>query len=88
MKSLIVQIITLITTLIFMMDTTFDFVTTTSMPSWCAGYPTGQKYSLELMFANFRAVKIAKDLNPLKITSNRLYMPEYNQGVKLLTITP
>ena len=35
-------------------------------------YPTGQKYSLELMFAKFATVKIAKDLNPLKITSNRL----------------
>ena len=35
-------------------------------------YPTGQKYSLELMFAKFATAKIAKDLNPLKISSNRL----------------
>ena len=81
MNSLIVQMITLITTLIFMMDTTYDFETTTSMPSWCTGYPTGQKFSLELMFAKFAAVKIAKDLNPLKIICNRLYMPENNTRV-------
>ena len=30
-------------------------------------YPTGQKYSLELMFAKFATAKIAKDLNPLKV---------------------
>ena len=35
-------------------------------------YPTGQKYSLELMFAKFATAKIAKDLNPLKISSNKL----------------
>ena len=35
-------------------------------------YPTGQNYSLELMFAKFATAKIAKDLNPLKQTSNRL----------------
>ena len=35
-------------------------------------YPTGQKYSLELMFAKFATVKIAKDLTPQKITYNRL----------------
>ena len=35
-------------------------------------YPTGQKYSLGLMFAKFATAKIAKDLNPLKITSTRL----------------
>ena len=29
-------------------------------------YPTGQKYSLHLMFAKFATAKIAKDLNPLK----------------------
>ena len=29
-------------------------------------YPTGQKHSLELMFAKFATVKIAKDLNPTK----------------------
>ena len=29
-------------------------------------YPTGQKYSLELIFAKFATAKIAKDLNPLK----------------------
>ena len=34
-------------------------------------YPTGQKYSLELMFAKFATAKIAKDLNPLKISPNR-----------------
>ena len=33
-------------------------------------YPTGQKYTLELMFAKFATVKIAKDLNPLKISPN------------------
>ena len=31
-------------------------------------YPTGQKYSLELMFAKFTITKITKDLNPLKPT--------------------
>ena len=41
-------------------------------------YPTGQKYSLELMFAKFATAKIAKDLNPLKITITRLYMPANN----------
>ena len=44
-------------------------------------YPTGQNYSLELMFAKFATAKIANDLNPLKQTSNRLYMPENNNGV-------
>ena len=28
-------------------------------------YPTGQKYSVELMFVKFATAKIAKDLNPL-----------------------
>ena len=44
-------------------------------------YPTGQNYSLELMFAKFATAKIAKDLNPLKITSTRLYMPANNTSV-------
>ena len=44
-------------------------------------YPTGQKYSLELMFAKFATVKIAKDQNPLKINSNRFNMPENNTTV-------
>ena len=35
-------------------------------------YPTGQKYSLELIFAKFVTAKIAKYLNPLNISSNRL----------------
>ena len=35
-------------------------------------YPTGQKYSLELMFAKFATAKIAKYLNPQKISFNRL----------------
>ena len=35
-------------------------------------YPTGQKYSLELMFAKFATAKIVKDLNPKKISFNRL----------------
>ena len=30
-------------------------------------YPTGLKYSLELMFAKFATAKIAKDLIPLKV---------------------
>ena len=30
-------------------------------------YPTGQKDSLELMFAKFATAKIANDLNPLKV---------------------
>ena len=38
----------------------------------CQRYPTGQKYSLGLMFAKFATAKIGKDLNPLKITYNRL----------------
>ena len=44
-------------------------------------YPTGQNYSLELMFAEFATAKIAKDLNPLKQSTNRLQMPEDNIGV-------
>ena len=35
----------------------------------CLNYPTGQKYSLELIFAKFATAKIAKDLNLLKISS-------------------
>ena len=42
--------------------------------SYNTTYPTGQKYSLELMFAKFAIAKIAKDLNPLKISNTRLYM--------------
>ena len=38
---------------------------------------------MELMFAKFATAKIAKDLNPLKITSTRLYMPENNSRVIL-----
>ena len=34
-------------------------------------YPTGQKYSLELMFAKFATAKIAKDLNPPKVSPYR-----------------
>ena len=44
--------------------------------SLMANWPTGKKYSLELMFAKFATVKIAKDLNSLKIFYNRLLMPE------------
>ena len=44
-------------------------------------YPTGQKYSLELMFAKFATAKIAKDLNPLKISATMLYLPANNAGV-------
>ena len=39
-------------------------------------YPTGQKYSLELIFAKFATAKIARDLNPLKVSPNRCYLPE------------
>ena len=46
------------------------------LPKLTGIYPTGQSYSLELMFAKFATVKIAKDLNPLKITYNRLWMSE------------
>ena len=35
-------------------------------------YPTGQKYSLELMLAKFATVKIANELIPLKISTTRL----------------
>ena len=41
-------------------------------------YPTGQKYSLELMFVKFATTKIAYDLNPLKISPNRCYLSENN----------
>ena len=44
-------------------------------------YPTGQKYSLELMFAKFATAEIAKDLNPLKVASTRLFVPAYNTRV-------
>ena len=43
-------------------------------------YPTGQKYSLELIFAKFATTKIANDLNPLKVFPNRCYLPENNTG--------
>ena len=33
-------------------------------------YLTGQKYSLELMFANFATAKNAKNLIPLKVSTN------------------
>ena len=33
---------------------------------------------LELMYAKFATAKISKDLNPLKISPNRCYLPEYN----------
>ena len=36
---------------------------------------------MELMFAKFATAKIAKYLNPLKISSTRLYMPENNSRV-------
>ena len=36
---------------------------------------------MELMFAKFAIAKIAKDLNSLKITSTRLYMPANNTRV-------
>ena len=36
-------------------------------------YPTGQNYSLELMFA-----KIAKNLHPQKLVSTSFHMPENN----------
>ena len=46
-----------------------------SVMSWCIyihriEYVAGQKYTLELIFAKFATTKIAKDLNPLKISSN------------------
>ena len=41
-------------------------------------YPTGKNYSLELMFAKFATAKIAKNLNPLQLTSNWCYLPENN----------
>ena len=56
-------------------------VTTASLKQANKEYPTGQKFSLELMFAKFATAKIAKDLNPLKITFIRLYMPENNTRV-------
>ena len=34
-------------------------------------YPIGKNHSLELMFANLAIAKIAKNLNPLKLISNR-----------------
>ena len=36
---------------------------------------------MELMFAKFAIVKIAKDLNPLKVIPSRLYVPENNPTV-------
>ena len=41
-------------------------------------YPTGQNDSLELMFAKFATAKNRKKLNPLKVSSNRCYLPENN----------
>ena len=34
-------------------------------------YPTGQNFSLELMFAKFTTAKNREKLNPLKVSSNR-----------------
>ena len=39
-------------------------------------YLTGQNHSLELMFAKFVTAKSREKLNPLKVSSNRCYMPE------------
>ena len=39
-------------------------------------YPTGQNYSLELMFAKFATAKIANYLNQLKPISNRCLLPK------------
>ena len=44
-------------------------------------YPTGQNYSLELMLTKFVIAKIAKKLNPLKLTPNGCLMPVKNIGV-------
>ena len=41
-------------------------------------YTTGQKYSLELMFAKFATTKIANDLNLLRISPNRCYLSGNN----------
>ena len=41
-------------------------------------YPTGLKYSLELMFAKFATAKIAKDLIPLKVFTYRRLMLKTN----------
>ena len=41
-------------------------------------YPTGQKHSLELMFAKCVTIKIGKDLIPLKVFTNRCLLPENN----------
>ena len=43
----------------------------------CLWYPTGQIYSLELMF---ETVKVAKNLNPPRLRSNRCLRPGNNNG--------
>ena len=41
-------------------------------------YPTGQNDSLELMFVKFAPAKNREKLNPLKVSSDRCYLPENN----------
>ena len=42
-------------------------------------YPTGQNYSLELMFAKFATAKNCEELNP-HIKFSRCFLPEHNNG--------
>ena len=44
-------------------------------------YPIGQNDSLELIFKKFATAKNRKKLNPLKVSSNRCYLPENNNDV-------
>ena len=41
-------------------------------------YPTGQNDLLELLLAKFATAKNSENLNPLKASSNRCYLPENN----------
>ena len=49
-----------------------------SHPSGWNCYPTGQNGSLELIFAKFATAKNREKLNPLKVSSDRCYVPKYN----------
>ena len=42
---------------------------------WCR-YSTEQNYLLELMIMKFATTKIAQNLNPLKVITNRCLLPE------------
>ena len=49
---------------------------------------TGQSDSLELMFTKFATAKNRKQLNPLKVITNRCYLPKNITEVGTLGLKP